>query len=208
MGDIAPRSWLEAGFGDAWRVTTKTSLFDYAPGASTKDFSFPHFPEEKIPPVKPENRALAVRVCAKVRDEVARRSCLLDVSQTGDPVFVDGALVDRQLQLGATQTSLAADKDSTKFGEVATFSAFVVKQKAGQPRPTGVIQFLVDDKDVSGPIVLGPEGQARWSGALTTGGQHRVQAWFSPDMSGVLLSSSSQLVHTVEGGAGGGQGGL
>jgi hypothetical protein len=208
MGDITPESWREAGFGDAWRVTPKTSLFDYAPGASTRDFSFRHFPEAKIPPVKPENRALAARACAKVNDEVARRSCLFDVSMTGDSTFLEGALADRELQLGATQTTLAADKASSKFGEVATFSAFVVKQKAGLARPTGAIQFFVDDEDVSGPIMLGPEGQARWTGALTTGGQHRVQARFSPDVSGALPSSSSALLHTVEGGPDGRQGGL
>ena len=102
----------------------------------------------------------------------------------------------------------AADKPASNFGEVATFSVVVVKQKAGQARPTGTIQFLVDDKDVSGPIVLGPEGQARWSGALTTSGQHRVQAWFTPDTSGAMPSSSAQLLYTVEKGGDGGQGGL
>ena len=208
MGDIASGSWLDPGFGDAWRVTPRTSLFDYATGASTKDFTFPHFPESKIPPIKPENRTLASRVCAKLSDDAARRSCLFDVATTGDATFMQGALVDRALQLGATQTVLAADKPSSNFGEVATFSAFVVKQKAGQARPTGSIQFFVDDQDVSGPIVLGQEGQARWSGALTTSGQHRVQARFSPDTSGVLPSSSAQLLYTVEKGGDGGQGGL
>ena len=116
MGDIAPESWREAGFGDKWRVTPKTSLFDYAPGASTENFSFPRFPESKIPPVKRENQALAKRACAKLNDEVSKRSCLFDVAVTGDTIFLEGALADRELQLGATRTILAADKPSSKFG--------------------------------------------------------------------------------------------
>ena len=69
MGAIAPRNWLPAlpdgsllgprpadlhqryidlygKFADAWRVKDATSLFDYAPGTSTKTFTLATWPEE------------------------------------------------------------------------------------------------------------------------------------------------------------------
>ena len=72
MGRIPPGTWLPAlpsgatvgpkpaslhdryvalyrTFADAWRVTDETSLFEYAPGTSTKTFTDPDWPAEKPP---------------------------------------------------------------------------------------------------------------------------------------------------------------
>jgi subtilisin family serine protease len=208
MGDIASRSWLESNFADTWRVTPKTSLFDYASDASTRTFTFRPFPKSKIPPINPDNLAMAERVCGKLRDKISNRSCVFDVAVTGDTIFLQGAMADRELQLGATQTALNANKASSNFGELVTLTAFVAKHKSGQGLPTGTIQFFIDDKDISGPIKLSEQGQASWSGALSESGMHRVQAKFYPDQGSVLPSSSADLLHDVEDASDDARGGL
>jgi lysyl endopeptidase len=40
---------LYKNFGDFWRVTDKTSLFDYAPGTSTATFTQPTWPPQNPP---------------------------------------------------------------------------------------------------------------------------------------------------------------
>ena len=50
-------------FADSWRVTDKTSLFVYAPGTSTKTFTDPDWPAEKLPcKLKPEFQIPGVKV--------------------------------------------------------------------------------------------------------------------------------------------------
>lgn len=209
MGNIEPRSWLKASFADTWRVTPTTSLFDYAPNASTETFTFRPFPKSKIPPIKPKNLAMAKRVCERLKDKISKKNCVFDIAVTGDPIFVEGAMTDRKLRLGATQTVLNVNKDSSKFGEVVTLTAFVAKQKSGQGLPKGAIQFFIDGKEVSGPMKLNELGQASWSGTLMESGKHRVQAKFSPDRDSVLVpSSSAEFLHTVEGSSDDPRGGL
>jgi hypothetical protein len=209
MGDIAPRSWLESGFADRWRVTPSTSLFDYASGASTATFTFPAFPSANVPPLKPENIALAQNACGRLKESVASKNCEFDVATTGDDIFAQTALQDRELRLGATQITVNTNKLSSKFGEIVTLTAFVVKHKAGQGLPKGTAQFFVDGKEVSGPIRLNERGQARWSGALLESGKHLVQARFYPDSGSALIASSSAgLTLTVDGSADDPRGGL
>jgi len=208
MGDIEPRSWLKADFADTWRVTPSTSLFDYAPDASTKTFTFQPFPESKIPPIKPENLAMAQRVCKRLDDTIANQNCILDVATTGDAIFVEAATTARDIQLGATQTLLNTNKSSSRFGEIATFTAFVARHKAGEQVRSGSVQFFIDDKDVSGPIKLNEQGQASWSGAITEPGKHGVRAQFSPDGGTLMTSSSTEVLHTVENTSDDAQGGL
>src|ERR1700686_306541 len=55
--DVGPRPaslhdryvMLYKTFADSWRITDKTSLFVYPPGTSTKTFTDPDWPAEKLP---------------------------------------------------------------------------------------------------------------------------------------------------------------
>lgn len=125
MGAIAPNNWLPAlsdgtqlgprpaslheryvdlyeKFESAWRVTSATSLFDYAPGTSTATFSIETWPEENPtrcdvphaagvppgpPPQKPLDQDASAQVCGNIADENRRRNCIQDVMVTGETGF-------------------------------------------------------------------------------------------------------------------------
>src|SRR5207253_673712 len=61
-------------FGDAWRVTNASSLFDYAPGTSTATFTISSWPSPSAPCTVPESRTKPAR---GVERAVAERACRL-----------------------------------------------------------------------------------------------------------------------------------
>ena len=84
-------------FGNAWRVTSKNTLFDYAPGASTATFTNTAWPVENAktctipnqPVVKPVSLAVATLACKAVSDANLHAGCLFDVQATGDTGFAE-----------------------------------------------------------------------------------------------------------------------
>ena len=88
---------LYSTFGDAWRVTSKNTLFDYAPGESTAAFTNTKWPVENaktctIPRqrvVKPVSAAVDEEACRPVSEASLHASCLFDVQATGDTGFAD-----------------------------------------------------------------------------------------------------------------------
>lgn len=129
MGAINPTSWLPAlpdgipmgprpvslaqryidlnqKFADAWRVTNTTSLFDYAPGTSTADFTDKTWPPDRPPciapgpgrpPSNPIDKKKALELCRPIRDREMRAQCMFDVSVTGEPGFAANYLVTQSL---------------------------------------------------------------------------------------------------------------
>ncbi len=125
MGAIAPNNWLPAlpdgtqlgprpaslhqryvdlyeKFEKAWRVTSATSLFDYAPGTSTATFTIEKWPEENptlcdVPPTagippgpapqKPLDERTAEQFCGNIADKNRRNNCIQDVMVTGETGF-------------------------------------------------------------------------------------------------------------------------
>ena len=125
MGAIAPNNWLPAlpdgtqlgprpaslhqryvdlyeRFESAWRVTSATSLFDYAPGTSTATFTIEKWPEENptrcdVPPTagippgprpqRPLDERTAEQFCGNIADKNRRNNCILDVMVTGERGF-------------------------------------------------------------------------------------------------------------------------
>jgi len=111
VGDVPEGSWLPAlpdgtsmgppptspheryvvlyeRFADAWRVTDKSSLFDYAPGTSTQTFTMRGWPPEtgscSIPgelPVQGTTEEVARAACRHVPGDPA--NCIFDVKITG-----------------------------------------------------------------------------------------------------------------------------
>jgi hypothetical protein len=147
MGAIAPGNWLPAlpngtsmgpmpnslhqryvdlyqRFGEAWRVTSATSLFDYAPGTSTATFTVRGWPPENppcviagMPAVKPVELAVAERACRKVTGNKRYADCVFDVSVTGELGFADTYLASQQVLAGL-------NPPPPRPGKLATFMDF------------------------------------------------------------------------------------
>jgi hypothetical protein len=86
---------LYGTFGNAWRVSSKSSLFDYAPGQSTATFTSTDWPVENAktctiphqPVVRPVSAKISAAACKAVTDAKLHASCLFDVEATGDTHF-------------------------------------------------------------------------------------------------------------------------
>lgn len=189
MGIVAPNEWTRPAFADTWRVTDKTTLFDYAKDSSTGSFTRTPFPVDKIPPMKPENVALARRACKPVVDRRIRKDCLFDVGTTGDAIFAKSSLISQKLQRGATMTTVDADR--LRNGEAVTFTATVARQARGGEVVTGSVRFLLDGKEVGKSVPLDATGHARWTTSPRIVGDHRVVAAYVPAKGSVFLPSTS-----------------
>jgi hypothetical protein len=102
---------LNQKFAKAWRVSDKTSLFDYAPHTSTATFTLPTWPPEKPPCVlpgtpvaQPLDPRRAQQVCREVVDKAMNANCVFDVSVTGNDGFARTYLLSQKLQAAAAVT--------------------------------------------------------------------------------------------------------
>jgi subtilisin family serine protease len=202
MGVVAQDSWLMPQFTNTWRVTDRTSLFDYAANTSTATFTHPIFPADKIPPLNTEAVARAQLICRPVTDRNLLRDCVFDVARTGDPIFAKATLINQQVQRGATSTTVYEGRDSSQAGEKVKFTAIVAPQAQAQGRriPTGSVQLTLDGQRTGDPLRLDRKGQAYWiaTDRMTCG--HRVAAYYIPDNgSDFLPSSSFDVSHTAVG---------
>ena len=91
-------------FTDAWRVTSATSLFDYAPGTSTDTFTLKTWPPEHPPcslpgkiAVDPLPEPVAKQVCRSVIAE--NGNCVYDVVATGNAGFATTYTLRQGLQV-------------------------------------------------------------------------------------------------------------
>ncbi len=92
LGEVADsRRKLYGVFGESWRITQRTSLFDYAPGQSTRTFTNRSIPHEIVitASLSPSARRRAEAACRslKIRDSRIFQACVLDVAGTGDNRF-------------------------------------------------------------------------------------------------------------------------
>jgi len=81
-------------FGEAWRVTDTTSLFDYESGQSTSDFTDRRWPrpesdsscpvENQEPVEKPLPLAVAQDICGDIIDKDERENCIFDAMIMGE----------------------------------------------------------------------------------------------------------------------------
>lgn len=197
-------------FADAWRVTDKTSLFDYAPGTSTATFTKPDgWPRENPrscaiegePLAQPLDRETAEKHCAAIADRNMKADCIFDVSVTGHPGFAETYQLTEQLQPGLTVTVVKDDEDPTKSGEKVTFTATVAqKLSRGGSAPAGTVQFILDGAAAGDPVALDENGRASWTTSNLKVGQHQVAAKFAPSGWGgglFMASSSPEESHTV-----------
>ena len=231
MGAIPPGSWLPAlpdgtsmgpmpgplheryvdlyqKFGEAWRVTDKTSLFDYAPGTSTETFTMQKLPQESPPcvladqtPVKPLDPSIAQEVCRPIVDKNRNADCVFDVTVTGERGFAQTYLLSQRIELGSTTTTMHDDKDPTKPREPVTFTATVGHMlSSGGGVPIGTVQFTLDGSKVGETVKLDSNGRAMWKVLKLSEGIRHVTASYIPSENSMFLASSSlDEAHTVSG---------
>lgn len=99
---------LYGRYGNGWRVSDRTSLFDYRPGTSTANYTYRDWPGQSgrctaprssAPPPKPLPLKVAKQVCAIVEDRHARANCTADVAVTGERGFAKAYQESERIRL-------------------------------------------------------------------------------------------------------------
>jgi hypothetical protein len=190
-------------FADAWRVTNKSSLFDYARGTSTNTFTNREWPLENPPcvlpnvrPVEPVNLEVAQAACRSIDAKNRLADCIFDVQITGNRGFADTYHETQKIQAGATSTTLSDDDDPSQVGEWVTFTA-MVEAITGKGEPAGTVQFHLDGEKVGEPVKLDKKGRASYETSHLKVGAHQVGATYVPKDDSVFLGSSAEETHTV-----------
>jgi hypothetical protein len=198
-GTPARYATLYRKFGDAWRVSDKDSLFDYAPGTSTSSFTNREWPSETAPcvvrgstPLQAGSDELAVRACQVVRDKNRHADCIFDVKATGDTTFAKTYLATQRILTNSTSTELTAEADAAQVGEWVNFTASVIANSSGNSSiPGGAVQFAVDGLPVGEPVTLTGRGAATWGTSRLKIGTHRITATYEPGTGTAFLGSTS-----------------
>ncbi len=236
MGIIAPRSWLpklpdgtslgpkptaphdrfvqlNTTFADAWRVTDKTSLFDYQPGTSTATFTNKAWPSENVQspgivggqiPLKAIGLEVAQQLCRDIVDSNMKANAIFDVMVTGEPGFAKAYLLTQQVQTGTTATTVFVSKDTTTYGEPVTFTVTVNRKfSSGKGALAGSVEFTIDGNKFS-EVKLDANGSAILTTTTLKEGKHQIAAMFTPDSGSTAFSSTSlDITQTVLAGGGG-----
>jgi hypothetical protein len=193
-------------FADAWRVSKKDSLFDYAPGTSTETFTMKDWPPEQPPcvvrgekPVEPGSQQVAQAACRRVLDANRRADCIFDVMATGNVGFANTYVTTQRILADSTSTSLTDDVDPSQAGEWVSFTAIVVANTAASGVPSGTVQFALDGANVGEPVMVNAKGRATWATSQLKVGTHRVTASYMPGAdSSFLPSVSLEKLQTVK----------
>jgi hypothetical protein len=196
---------LYGKFGDAWRVTADTSLFDYAPGTSTDTFTLKTWPPQNascvLPqtrPVQPLSARAAQQSCNEIPGRQARANCVFDVRATGERGFARTYLLSQRVRAGATTIALQDHPASTKVKEPVTFTATVTVTDDRKRVPKGSVQFTVDGERAGEWVRLDAKGRAALRTATLQPGTHAVTASFIPHaQTGLGLSTSAAELHLV-----------
>jgi hypothetical protein len=230
MGALPPGNWLPAladgtalgakpanlhqryvdvyqKFGESWRVTNRSSLFDYARGTSTATFTVKTWPPEDgpcvipdQPPVHQVTAQVAESACRRVVNKGMHTNCVFDVRFTGNTGFAETYLSSQQAKMGSTTTVLTDNDDPTQVGETAVFEATVSVNGRGRKHvPSGTVQFVIDGANAGAPIKLDDKGKAAWDTSRLRAGKHRVTAYYVPTAGSVFVASTSgEESHTVK----------
>ena len=194
-------------FADAWRVTDKDSLFDYARGTSTETFTLRDWPLERGPcvvpntkPVEPASLVAAEEACRPIQDKISHANCIFDVRATGNLDFAETYGVVQRLQTNSTVTSVSSDQDPSQVGEWVTFTASVAPGSSTvHGLPSGAVQFLVDETKAGEPVELDSHNQATLQTSRLKAGRHLVAASYIPSDGGAFLpSTSGEMPQTVK----------
>lgn len=191
-------------FADSWRVSDKTSLFDYAPETSTQTYTYTGWPKIKPPyiargPVaKPVKLEVAQRACRGIKSRVMQADCVFDVRVTGNLGFAKSYLIHQGTLAGLTRTRLQVDRSVSKDKEMLTYTATVehnanlkLRDTDATAIPVGTIQFMLDEKPIARPVKLDGKGQASLKLPKSMVNDLHVMARYLPRKGSVFLTSSS-----------------
>jgi len=173
MPSTIPQRYMELyqQFGDAWRVTNASSLFDYAPGTSTQTFTFPSWPLQSLPcrlphssegPAKSGSKKIANKFCAVVSDKTDHGDCVFDLTMIDLPELGDLYAISGQIEAGATQTLVRDKGGQPENGAKVVYKVSVSTLSDDGNIPTGTIQITVDGVNVGVPVPLDANGHAKW----------------------------------------------
>jgi len=193
IGAIKQDSWKQQEFAETWRVTDETSLFDYAPGVSTRNFTPQNVPAESKPQVTPEQKAFAQHECDGITNEHLLKDCQFDVAMTEDPIFAKSARILQKIQHGATHLTVTMRKQYSRVAEEAVLTATVTSHEQGGRRPSGAVMFMYDGKPMDCPVSLDTHGQAKFKTWFVMVRDHVITAKYIPDKGSAFLPSSSSF---------------
>lgn len=189
---------LNRDFADAWRVSEERSLFDYAPGESTRTFTEPDWPPASgqcdrpdRPAVDPVSEETARIACERVGDQGDRRNCIIDVQVMGDPDVAAAYAIADRLRAGGTRTHLTRRTGQQGMELIATVRRLTPDPQAGAPQ--GAVQFSLEGERLGQPIRLDRTGRAVWvaDGDPSRWEDRAVIAQFIPRRGSNLLRSTS-----------------
>ena len=185
-------------FGQAWRVTDATTLFDNAPGTSTATFALASWPPENPPCVVPKSTApkpldpkVAQRLCSVIAVGNRHADCVFDTSIAGEPGFAKAYLLSQRIADGSTTTTVNDNRNPTLLAELVTFTATVRLTASGKIVSSGSVQFTVDGANVGNPIKLDAKGRATWQTTRLAVGNHQVAALYTAAKGRLFLASRS-----------------
>ena len=188
---------LNQRFADAWRVTDKTSLFDYSPKTSAATFTRRDWPPESgicsitgIKVAKPASKRTAEIACRRVTGRDAHTDCVADVIATGERQFATGYLATQKIRAGWTSIMVRRDLDSRESNERAAFTA-VVTARDYKAEPTGTVQFTIDGKKAGRPVKLDRKARATWTTIKDKVKNRRIGATYVPEAGSKYLRSST-----------------
>jgi len=123
---VAPAE-LYKSVGPSWRITQADSLFDYAPGQSTRTFTRVDMPTQilTVDDLTPAQRDAGKRACAGIANQALAQQCEFDVGLTADPEFAAGyQKVAATIDLGSTTTAIGQPIGPTPIepGQKRTFT--------------------------------------------------------------------------------------
>lgn len=208
MGAIAPGNWLPAlpdgslmgarprdlhqryldlyeKFADAWRVGDTTTLFDYAPGTSTRTFTIDSWPAEApqscalprqpgVTLTKPPVKALALEVaeqhCSAIVAEDRRANCVQDVRVTGEPGFAKTYLLTEKIErnvVPAAPVLVFPEDNKTGLVKPITFTWNNVTDLDGDPITYKHCVWLVSEKANLNDCDAGSIQTTWWSGGAS-----------------------------------------
>ncbi|MGP8097585.1 MAG: VWD domain-containing protein [Steroidobacteraceae bacterium] len=110
LGTNFTRDDINHTLANAWRVDQGASLFDYAPGQSSRSFIDPQFPAKDAEAGSISDRQSAEKTCRDngITDQHLLDDCILDLAVTNDLVF--GLQYAHAQRVLAMRTLLAAGK--------------------------------------------------------------------------------------------------
>jgi hypothetical protein len=195
-------------FANAWRVADATSLFDYALGRSTKDYTLADWPLQKPPCVTPNSpvteeigparaATLCVAALGQNQREAELANCTADVSVTGEPGFAKTYALSAEARAGLVAVALGASSQVSAPAEPVTFTAAIVVLGRDQEHGYGAVQFLFDGERTERPVELDKFGRATLKTSRLSPGEHRIVALYEPSGSALKPGRSNEIVHSV-----------